>query len=108
MGNSSQISIAACNAKDFGHDVLMRLLGGFFVLLGVGLFVAFGADEALGAVLFRWNAALLNTTQAVVQRYLLPMLWDDVLLPILEAPAWLAPGALGVALSLLGWMRARG
>jgi hypothetical protein len=46
--------------------------------------------------------------QAGVQRYLLPMLWDDVLLPVLEAPAFVAPAVLGVVLTLFGWMRARG
>ena len=86
----------------------MRLLGGFFILSAAALFFVFGADEPLGAVLFRVNAALLNTLQAVVQRYVLPMLWDDVLLPVLEAPVWLAPGLLGVVLSLFGWVRARG
>jgi hypothetical protein len=46
--------------------------------------------------------------QAVVQRYLLPMLWDDVLLPVLEAPAFVAPAVLGGALSFFGRMRAHG
>jgi hypothetical protein len=44
----------------------------------------------------------------VVQRYLLPMLWDNVLLPVLEAPVWVVPLVLGAALTIFGWMRARG
>jgi hypothetical protein len=46
--------------------------------------------------------------QAVVQRYLLPMLWDSVLLPVLEAPVWVVPLVLGAVLTIFGWMRARG
>jgi hypothetical protein len=44
----------------------------------------------------------------VVQRYLLPMIWDDLLLPVLEAPAWVVPAVLGGALTFFGWVRARG
>jgi hypothetical protein len=58
--------------------------------------------------LFRLDPGLLNLVQAVVQRYLLPMIWDDLLLPVLEAPAWVVPAFLGGAMTLFGWMRARG
>jgi len=85
----------------------MRLIGLVLLFLAVGLFVVFGGDP-LGAVLFRLDPGILNLAQAVVQRYLLPMLWDDVLLPVLEAPAFVAPAVLGGALSFFGWMRARG
>ena len=43
-----------------------------------------------------------NTVQAVVQRRLHPALWDDVILPVLLAPAWAVALGLGAALSLLG------
>jgi len=46
--------------------------------------------------------------QALVQRYLLPMVWDNVLLPVLEAPAWVIPAVLGAVLFLISWNRARG
>jgi hypothetical protein len=85
----------------------MRLIGLALLALAAGLFAVFGGDP-LGAVLFRLDPGLLNLVQAVVQRYLLPMLWDDVLLPVLEAPAFVAPAVLGSALSFFGWMRARG
>jgi hypothetical protein len=85
----------------------MRLIGLALLALAAGLFAIFGGDP-LGAVLFRLDPGLLNLVQAVVQRYLLPMLWDDVLLPVLEAPAFVAPAVLGSALSFFGWMRARG
>jgi hypothetical protein len=85
----------------------MRLIGLLLLFLAVGLYAVFGADP-LGAVLFRLDPGLLNLVQAVVQRYLLPMIWDDLLLPVLEAPAWVAPAILGGALTFFGWVRARG
>ena len=85
----------------------MRLIGLGLLLLATGLFVVFGGDP-LGAVLFRIDPGILNLAQAVVQRYLLPMLWDSVLLPVLEAPVWVVPLVLGAVLTIFGWMRARG
>ncbi len=43
----------------------------------------------------------LNLTQAVVQRYVLPELWDYVLLPVLLAPLWLVLAVPGLLLALL-------
>ncbi|MCA3301098.1 MAG: hypothetical protein ING00_01680 [Roseomonas sp.] len=85
----------------------MRLIGLGLLLLAAGLFAIFGGDP-LGAVLFRLDPGILNLAQAVVQRYLLPVLWDDVLLPVLEAPSWVVPAIMGGAMTLFGWMRARG
>jgi hypothetical protein len=107
MANSSQISTPICNAKGFGREHDMRLIGLALLALAAGLFAIFGGDP-LGAVLFRLDPGLLNLVQAVVQRYLLPMIWDDLLLPVLEAPAWVVPAVLGGAMTLFGWMRARG
>ena len=85
----------------------MRWIGLALLFLAVGLYAVFGADP-LGAMLFRLDPGILNLVQAVVQRYLLPMIWDDLLLPVLEAPVWVAPAVLGSSLTLLGWVRARG
>jgi hypothetical protein len=53
----------------------------------------------------------LLALQPGVERYISPALWDDVIFPIIRAPAWAALGALGaimLALSLLtGWRRRR-
>lgn len=43
----------------------------------------------------------LNLTQAVVQRYILPELWDYVILPILLAPLWLVLAIPGLLLAVL-------
>lgn len=93
--------------KGFGRDVGMRLIGLALLVLAVGLYLMFGSDP-LGALLFRLDSGSLSLVQAGVQRYLLPMLWDDVLLPVLEAPAWVVPLLLGTALTLFAWIRARG
>lgn len=93
--------------KGFGRDAGMRLIGLVLLALAAGLYLMFGSDP-LGAVLFRLDSGLLSLVQAGVQRYLLPMLWDNVLLPVLEAPAWGVPLVLGAVLTIFGWMRARG
>lgn len=85
----------------------MRLIGLALLALAAGLYLMFGSDP-LGALLFRLDSGLLSLVQAAVQRYLLPMLWDSVLLPVLEAPVWVVPLVLGAVLTIFGWMRARG
>jgi len=107
MATLSLISTLACKVKDFGREYPMRLIGLALLALAAWLYLGFGADP-LGAVLFRLDPGLLNLVQAVVQRHLLPMIWDDLLLPVLEAPAWVAPAVLGSAMTLFGWVRARG
>ena len=107
MAILSLISTPGCNAKGFGREYPMRLIG--LVLLGLALEISMSSGgDPLGAVLFRLDPSLLNLVQAVVQRYLLPMIWDELLLPILEAPAWVVPAILGATLFLIGWKRARG
>lgn len=55
---------------------------------------------ALGARWHGWDAASLNLTQAIVERYVLPQLWTYVFLPLLLAPAWAV--AAGAAVMLMG------
>lgn len=88
-------------------------------LLGLGLIVLAAAIVAvdlvsglsgagllgfvsLGDLWGRLSAASLNLLQAIVQRYLLPALWDPVLVTFLLLPAWLVFGAPGLLLYLSG------
>lgn len=48
-----------------------------------------------GELWHRIDAASLNLTQAVTERYVSPALWSGVILPLLLAPAWAV--ALGKA-----------
>jgi hypothetical protein len=67
---------------------------------GLALGVLTGWSVPLGAALFRYDPALLNTAQAGIQRYVSPDLWDLAVLPLLERPSWVMPASLGVVLLL--------
>ena len=56
---------------------------------GAGLF----GFVTLGDLWARINGASLNLVQAIVQRYLLPALWDPMLVTVLLLPAWPVLGA---------------
>lgn len=56
---------------------------------------------SLGEVWFNLDVASLNLTQAVVQRYVSPVLWDPVLVSVLSWPAWSLFGSPGAALVIL-------
>jgi len=60
----------------------------------------------LGQLWFEIDAPSLNMTQAGLQRHVAPWLWEDVVQPILELPAWPVLSGLGVALLLLRPSRA--
>ncbi|MCG8493228.1 MAG: hypothetical protein MI743_16525 [Sneathiellales bacterium] len=77
-----------------------------WILIAIGLILAGGelvtslqagewAPQLLGQLWFELDSESLNLTQAIVQRYLLPELWDPVIVTILLWPAWvifLVPG----------------
>lgn len=56
----------------------------------------------LGQLWFEIDPPSLNMTQAGIQRHVSPWLWDAVVQPLLEMPAWPLLG--GLALVLL-WLR---
>ena len=67
---------------------LMRLSSLFAIFLGlIGLGLVFVAltvpGKILGVVLFEWSPGFLNTTQAIIQRYISAGLWDVAFLPLL-------------------------
>ena len=90
--------------------IVCRIAGWLLValallLLGVELVVSLEAGAyqglALGQVWFRLDGASLNLVQAVVQRYLLPELWDPVAIEVLQWPGWLTFGLPGLAAVVL-------
>jgi hypothetical protein len=62
---------------------------------------------AAGELWYRLSPGTLNLTQAVTQRYVLPELWDSVLLTVLLWPAALVLGVPGLVLLTLGSFRRR-
>ena len=87
--------------------MLTLLLGVLLIGAAIAIGVQSGWAEPLGGSLYRWDPAALNTLQAGIQRHLWPWLWDDVVLPVLEQPAWLVPAVLGALLLLLRPLRRR-
>jgi hypothetical protein len=85
----------------------VTLLGILFLVLGAGLAGWFGVGAPLGAAIFAIHPPFLNTLQAGVQRNLAPWLWNDVIQPVLTAPAWVVPLVLGLLFLLLGRRRRR-
>jgi MYXO-CTERM domain-containing protein len=83
------------------------LLAVALLALAGGLAAWFGAGTPLGAVIFQLHPPFLNTLQAGVQRRIAPELWNDVMLPVLEAPSWLVPAVLGALFLLLALLRRR-
>lgn len=90
--------------------IFVRMIGrGFvfvgllFAILGVGLWMS-GADITLpaGKLWFDLDSASLNTTQALIQRYIHAGLWDSVIVPLLNRPAWEAFAILVLVFTLVG------
>lgn len=66
------------------------------------------ALRPLGEIWYRLDAGSLNLTQAVVERYLWPPLWDPGVITLLQLPATLLLAGLALLLFLLCLVRARG
>lgn len=67
------------------------------------------AADDLGTLWHSWAPESVNLVQAVVQRYLHPLLWTHVLLPVLLTPSLVVFAVLGTVtllLWLLAWRRA--
>ena len=93
--------------------LLVRLLGFLFLVAGFAVlfFVDLGAraDGAsfsftpLGQFWYSLDPGSLNLTQAVVERYIWPVLWDPVLITVLQWPAALVFAVPGLVLLVLGF-----
>lgn len=59
----------------------------------------------LGGMWFAIHKASLNFTQAVIQRYIAPWLWDPVIQWVLLQPAAAVLALPGALLTWIGWPR---
>ena len=82
------------------------LIGVGVAALGLGVWLWLGKQDltlAAGQLWFNIDSASLNTTQAAVQRYLHPSVWDVVFVPLLLRQAWEA-----IAIVVFGFLIAGG
>lgn len=99
---------------------IARLIGSIFLALMLIMIIMDGAKvlssnqlafTPLGQIWFQIDQALgtltLNTLQAVVQRYVHPIVWDPIFITVLGAPAWLISAIFGVFFLYLGRTRTR-
>jgi hypothetical protein len=104
--------------------VFLRVTGGILLLAGIAAlgfdlwqYVQFASQNAgqgqsfhlaaAGELWYRLSPGTLNLTQAVTQRYILPELWDFVLLTVLLWPAFIVLAVPGLVLLALGSLRRR-
>ena len=82
----------------------MRTLGWLFIVFGVVIlgrdiarWLEFGYFQAtpLGQIWYLIDPASLNTTQAVIERYVAIWLWQSGIGVILRWPAWMTLPAIG-------------
>jgi hypothetical protein len=74
----------------------LRLLGRFFLLLAfaeaaIGIWIWLAGHDvtrSAGEVWYTLEPGSLNLSQAIVQRYLLPEIWEQVAVPLLLRPFW--------------------
>lgn len=83
---------------------LVLVLSALWPLGREAIALAAGAHRfiPLGQIWFEIDAPSLNMTQAGIQRHVAPWLWEDLLQPLLEQPAWPVLAGLGVVLL---WLR---
>ncbi len=92
-----------------GLALALALIALALAVLGYEIWASLQAGAyrtiAAGELWFRLDAGSLNLSQAVVQRYVHPWLWEPAIVTLLRWPAWALLGAPGVVLVLLFSMR---
>jgi len=88
-----------------GRIIGWALLAIGLMLIGSELLASLNAGEwapqLLGQLWFEFDSESLNFTQAIIQRYLLPQLWDPVIIELLLWPAWVVFIVPGIVLSFI-------
>ncbi len=91
--------------------MITRIIGALLILAalaaaGVELvqWISSGTYKSvtLGGVWYEVHRASLNASQAGIQRYVAPWLWDPVIMWVLVQPAWATAGLPGAVLLWLG------
>ena len=59
----------------------------------------------LGKIWFDFSVSSLNFSQAMIQRYVHPAIWDPGVQTILKAPGWLVFGVLALLFGFFGRKR---
>ena len=96
--------------------LIVRTIGFWLMASAVVLAVHDGARSiaegrlettSIGDLWFAVDSASLNISQAAVERYVHPILWDPVILSVLLAPGVIVIALLGLFLTVLGRRRPR-
>ena len=89
--------------------MIFRVLGVWCLLAAAVILIIDGTKSIstgtwvatrLGQHWYNLDPASLNVSQAAVERYVHPVLWDPVIISILQTPSWIVFGILGVLLYL--------
>lgn len=85
----------------------MQFLSVFFGAFAVWAlfydYIVRGGDAILltGEAWYALSPDTINLAQAVIERYIWPPLWGDVLLPVLQTPLWMFCAIVAVMFALL-------
>lgn len=113
----SELALASSDQKRHGHWLFYPGLVFLALALAAIAFELWSAIHgggyrmiAAGELWFKVHGPSLNLSQAIVQRYVHPVIWDPVIITLLKWPAWSIFGGIGAFLTILfgPWLRARG
>ncbi|WP_208996077.1 hypothetical protein [Pseudovibrio ascidiaceicola] len=95
---------------------LLRFIGVWFVAIALVSFVVDATksiatsswtSSPLGLIWFDLSPETLNASQAAIQRYVSPLLWDPIIQSLLLMPPWVIFGPLGLIMLWYGDKRRR-
>ncbi len=93
--------------RTFGWILVLAALGAIAYEVMVALSAGSWRMIALGEMWFKLHTASLNISQAAIQRYVAPWLWEPVITTILLWPGWAVFGVPGVLASVFCRKRRR-
>ncbi|WP_119419955.1 hypothetical protein [Desertibaculum subflavum] len=89
----------------------LLLVAAAVIVAGIEMARSFGAGKwaviPLGKLWYDLSPGSLNLTQALIQRYLAPQIWEPGVVTVLTWPAWGVLGGLGLVLLILAGLTAR-